>query len=76
MMEARKRPFNVPRYDLHGKAVKPMLYLPKEQGQSTTEYALALAGIALVVVGILMLLGPAIGNTFSGVVGNLRALPP
>jgi Flp pilus assembly pilin Flp len=53
-----------------------MLYLPKEKGQSTTEYALALAGIALVVIGILMLLGPAIGNTFSGVVGNLRALPP
>jgi Flp pilus assembly pilin Flp len=53
-----------------------MLYLPKEQGQSRTEYALALAGIALVVISILMLLGPAIVNALSGVVSNLRALPP
>lgn len=53
-----------------------MLYLPEEEGQSSTEYALGLAGVALVVISILMLLAPAIAHAFSGVVTNLRALPP
>jgi uncharacterized membrane protein HdeD (DUF308 family) len=53
-----------------------MLYLPTDQGQAETESAVALAGIALIVVGILMLLAPVIASSFSSVVSNLRTLPP
>jgi pilus assembly protein Flp/PilA len=42
-----------------------MLYLPSEQGQGIVEYALLLALVTLVVIVILALLGPAIGNVFS-----------
>ncbi len=43
-----------------------MLYLPREEGQGLVEYALILVLVAIVVIVILALLGPAIGNTFSG----------
>ncbi|MFW6135648.1 MAG: Flp family type IVb pilin [Chloroflexota bacterium] len=42
-----------------------MLYLPREEGQGLTEYALLLGFIAVVVVVILYVLGPAIGNLYS-----------
>ena len=42
-----------------------MLYLPREEGQGLVEYALILALVAIVVIVILALLGPAIGNVFS-----------
>jgi pilus assembly protein Flp/PilA len=47
--------------------VKPtmMLYIPSEQGQGIVEYALILVLVAVVVIAILALLGPAIGNVFS-----------
>jgi len=45
-----------------------MLYLPSEEGQGLVEYALILVMVALVVIVILSLLGPAIGNTFSNIV--------
>lgn len=41
-----------------------MLYLPREEGQGLTEYALLLGFIAVVVVVILYVLGPAIGNLY------------
>lgn len=44
-----------------------MLFLPREVGQGLVEYALILMLVALVVIAILTLLGPAIGNVFSGV---------
>ena len=44
-----------------------MLYLPHEQGQGIVEYALLLALVTIVVIVILALLGPAIGNVFSKV---------
>ena len=44
-----------------------MLYLPREQGQGIVEYALVLALVTIVVIVILALLGPAIGNVFSTV---------
>ena len=44
-----------------------MLYL-SEEGQGLVEYALILALIAVVVILILVLLGPQIGNLFSQVV--------
>jgi len=48
--------------------VYTMLFAPKEQGQGLVEYALILVLVALIVIVILSLLGPAIGNVFSNVV--------
>ena len=42
-----------------------MLYAPKEKGQGLVEYALILVLIAVVVIAVLLLLGPTIGNVFS-----------
>jgi pilus assembly protein Flp/PilA len=42
-----------------------MLYL-NERGQGLVEYALILVLVAVVVIVVLALLGPAIGNVFSG----------
>ena len=48
-----------------------MLYLPGEHGQGIIEYALILTLVALVVLVILSMLGPAIGNVFSNLYQNL-----
>lgn len=42
-----------------------MLFLHREEGQGLVEYALILVLIAIVVIAILTLLGPQIGNVFS-----------
>jgi pilus assembly protein Flp/PilA len=44
-----------------------MLFLPREEGQGLVEYALILVLIAVVVIAVLMLLGPAIGGVFSDI---------
>lgn len=48
-----------------------MLYLPREQGQGIVEYALLLALVTLVVLVILSLIGPAVGNIFSNLYVNM-----
>jgi len=48
-----------------------MLYLPREEGQGLVEYALILVLAAIVVIVILALLGPAIGNIFSNIVSAI-----
>ena len=48
-----------------------MLYLPREEGQGLVEYALILVLIAIVVIAILVILGPQIGNVFSKVTSGL-----
>ena len=48
-----------------------MLFLPKERGQGLVEYALILVFVAIVVIAILLLLGPVVGNVFSNIVTNL-----
>ena len=45
-----------------------MLYLPQEEGQGLVEYALILVLIAIVVIAVLVVLGPAIGDVFSDIV--------
>lgn len=42
-----------------------MLFAPKEKGQGLVEYAIILAFVAIVVIAIMRLLGPKVGNTFS-----------
>jgi pilus assembly protein Flp/PilA len=47
------------------------MYLPREEGQGLVEYALILVLVAVVVIAILTVLGPQIGNVFSRVTTNL-----
>jgi len=42
-----------------------MLFLTREDGQGLVEYALILVLVAIVVIAILAILGPQIGNVFS-----------
>jgi pilus assembly protein Flp/PilA len=42
-----------------------------ERGQGLVEYALILVLVALVVIVILALLGPAVGNVFSDLISKL-----
>lgn len=48
-----------------------MLFAPKEKGQGLVEYALILVLVAVVVIAILALLGPAIANIFSNIATNI-----
>jgi pilus assembly protein Flp/PilA len=43
----------------------------RAHGQGLVEYALILALVAIVVIGILILLGPAIGSIFSSIQQSL-----
>jgi pilus assembly protein Flp/PilA len=45
-----------------------MPLIRQEQGQGLVEYALILVMVAIIVVVILALMGPAVGNVFSKVV--------
>ena len=45
-----------------------MLFLPREEGQGLVEYALIILFIAIVIVAVLLIFGPAIGNLYSQVV--------
>ncbi len=48
-----------------------MLYMPREEGQGLVEYALILVLVAVVVIAILTLLGPAVGNVFSQIMNAI-----
>jgi len=50
-----------------------MLFLPREEGQGLVEYALILVLVAVVVIAVLTLLGPAIGEIFSNIMTALQA---
>ncbi|MBA3870280.1 MAG: Flp family type IVb pilin [Chloroflexota bacterium] len=48
-----------------------MLYIPREEGQGLVEYALILAMVALVVIVMVTIFGPAVGNLFSNIVRHM-----
>jgi pilus assembly protein Flp/PilA len=48
-----------------------MLFLHREEGQGLVEYALVLVLVAVVVIAILTILGPQIGNVFSRITNAL-----
>ncbi len=48
-----------------------MLYMSREEGQGLVEYALILVLVAVVVIAILTILGPAVGGVFSSIAGNI-----
>jgi pilus assembly protein Flp/PilA len=45
-----------------------MLFLPREEGQGLVEYGMIIILVAILVVAVLALLGPTVGNLFSSVV--------
>jgi pilus assembly protein Flp/PilA len=51
-----------------------MLFAPKEKGQGLVEYALILVLISVVVIVVMNILGPTIGNVFSDIIGSLEAV--
>ena len=52
-----------------------MLFYPeKEAGQGLVEYALILVMVAIVVIAILLILGPVVGNLFSTVTTSISNL--
>jgi pilus assembly protein Flp/PilA len=42
-----------------------MLFAPKEKGQGLIEYAIILSIVALVVIIVLWIFGPKLGNTYT-----------
>ena len=48
-----------------------MFFAPKERGQGLVEYAIILSFVALVVISVVRLLGPRIGNTFSTIASSM-----
>ena len=48
-----------------------MLFSPKERGQGLVEYALILVLVAVVVIAVLLILGPIIGNVFTKINSGL-----
>jgi pilus assembly protein Flp/PilA len=48
-----------------------MFFYIQEKGQGLVEYAIVLVLVAVVVVAIVRLLGPKIGNTFSTINNSL-----
>ena len=48
-----------------------MLFVSNEKGQGLVEYAIILAFVALVVISVVRLLGPSIGNTFSNITSSV-----
>ena len=48
-----------------------MLFAPKERGQGLVEYAIILSLVALVVIAVVRLLGPKVGNTFSSISNSM-----
>ena len=48
-----------------------MLSAPKEKGQGLVEYAIILSLVALIVIAVLWLLGPRIGNSYSSISSSL-----
>ena len=48
-----------------------MLSAIEEKGQGLVEYAIILAFVAIVVIAIMRLLGPRVGNTFSSISSSI-----
>ena len=48
-----------------------MLFFPEEKGQGLVEYAIILALVAIVVIAVMRLMGPKLGNTYSTINSSL-----
>jgi pilus assembly protein Flp/PilA len=48
-----------------------MFFAPQEKGQGLVEYAIIIALVAIIVIAVMRLLGPKIGNTFSSISNSI-----
>jgi pilus assembly protein Flp/PilA len=48
-----------------------LFFAPQERGQGLVEYAIIIVFVALVVIAIMRLIGPGIGNVFSTINNSL-----
>ena len=48
-----------------------MLFASSEKGQGLVEYALIMILVAIIVLVILAILGPGVGNMYSNVIANI-----
>ena len=48
-----------------------MLFAPRELGQGLIEYAIILSLVALVVIAVMWLIGPKIGNSYSSISSSI-----
>lgn len=48
-----------------------MVFFPLEKGQGLVEYAIILAFVAIVVIAVMRMLGPIVGNTFSSISSSI-----
>ena len=48
-----------------------MFIAPVEKGQGLVEYAIIIAFVAIVVIAVVRLLGPRLGNTYSSINSSL-----
>jgi pilus assembly protein Flp/PilA len=48
-----------------------MFFAVKERGQGLVEYAIILALVAIVVIAVMRLMGPKIGNTYSQISSSI-----
>ena len=48
-----------------------MLFAPRERGQGLTEYAIILSLVAVLVVAVVRVMGPRIGETYSTINSSL-----
>jgi pilus assembly protein Flp/PilA len=44
-----------------------MLFALKEKGQGLIEYAIILSLVAMVVIGVMWMFGPTVGNSYSNI---------
>lgn len=51
-----------------------MLWTVREQGQGLVEYAIIIALVAIVVIAVLLILGPMIGNMFTKMNSSMAPL--
>ena len=48
-----------------------MLFSPQEKGQGLVEYAIIVVFVAIVVIAIMRMVGPKVGNIFSTINSSL-----
>jgi pilus assembly protein Flp/PilA len=48
-----------------------MLFASKEQGQGLVEYAIIISLVALIVIAVMWMLGPEVGNTYSSISNSI-----
>jgi pilus assembly protein Flp/PilA len=52
-------------FSLKGNVI--MLFAPQEKGQGLIEYAIILSLVALIVIAVIWLLGPKVGDSYSSI---------